>query len=127
MAASVKASQVGHSSQKSISKLSLASLVALGAGMLLIALTIVVVYVDTMFIARTTGRASLSVAVLFFSSFALPAIGVLGIGLGIAGLLRGGRRKALAWLSVAGNVVYFLLVCAVVALALLLEGYGSTP
>ena len=65
-----------------MSKFTLASLFALGAGVLLMALTVVLVYIDQMFIAGMTGRPgreSLSADVFFFSSCALPAMSILGI------------------------------------------------
>lgn len=88
------------------------------------------VCIDQMFIAGMTGRPhreSLTVHMLFFSSCALPAISIIGGGLGIAGLLYNGRGKKLVWLSIAGNTGVLFLVCTLLALALLFEGYGSTP
>ena len=64
---------------------------------------------------------------LSFSSYALPALSILGVGLGIAGLRYYDRGERLAWLSVAGNVVILLLVCTILVLSVLLEGYGATP
>ena len=96
----------------------------------MVALTVVVVCIDQMFIAGVTGRPhreSLTADVLFLSSFALPAISIIGVGLGIAGLLYNGRGKTLACLSVAGNAAIIFLVCAFMALAALFAGYGSTP
>ena len=113
-----------------MSRLSLASSFALGAGVLLMVLTIAVVFVDNMYIAGATGRPyreSLTADMLLLSSRALPTLSVLGIGLGISGLLRNGRAQRLAWLSVVGNVVVLLLVCAFLALFVLFEGYGATP
>lgn len=94
------------------------------------ALTIVLVAIDQMFIAGMTGRPhreSLTVNVVFFSSWALPAITITGGGLGIAALLYKGRGKRIVWLSIAGNAVVLFLFCACLVLAILFEGYGSTP
>ena len=69
-----------------------------------------------MYIARTTGRPyseSLTARVLMLSSIGLPALSLLGGGLGIGGLLKTGRREKFAWLSVVGNLLLLLLVCLV--------------
>ena len=97
--------------------------------MLLMALTITVVFVDLKYIAGATGRPyseSLTARVLLLSSIALPALSLLGGGLGLAGWLNG-RDEKLAWKSVAGNAAILLLVCSMWALAMLFEGYGATP
>ena len=112
------------------SKLTVASLFALGACMLLMALTVAIVLIDIKYIAGATGRPyreSLTARVLLLSSIAIPALSILGGGLGIAGLLNASRDKKLAWLSVAGNAAILLLVCSLWALAVSFEGYGSTP
>ena len=93
-------------------------------------LTIAIVFVDQTYIAGMTGRPhseSLTVDMLFFSAFALPAISIIRGGLGIAGLLFNDRGKKLVWVSIAGNAVVLVLVCAFLALARLFEGYGTTP
>ena len=94
------------------------------------ALTIAIVFIDQMYIAGATGRPhreSLTADVLFLSSCALPALSILGGGLGIAGLLYNRRGEKLAWLGVAGNAVVLLLVCTLLTLSILFEGYGATP
>ena len=113
-----------------MSKLSIASLIILGAGVLLTALTVAIVFIDNTYIAGATGRPyseSLTAVVLLFSSYALPALSILGGGLGIAGLLYFDRGDRLAWLSVVGNAVILVLVCTILVLTVLLEGYGATP
>lgn len=107
----------------------MASSFALGASALLLALTTVVVCIDFKYIAGATGRPyseSLTARALLLSSITLPALSLLGGGLGLAGWLNGQREK-LAWLSVVGNSAVFLFVCTLLALSYLLEGYGSTP
>ena len=130
MPISVETIQDTPADARRLPKLSIVSLLTLAIGVLVMASTLVVVFADNMFIAGTTGRPyreSLTVHVLSFSSYALPAISILGGTLGTAGLLSGGRGKTLAWLCVVGNAVIFLVVCSIVALAFLFEGYGSTP
>lgn len=126
----VKVKLAEGSGRKRISKLTIASLFALGTSLLLMALTIAIVFIDFRYIAGATGRPyreSLTAGVLFLSSRALPALSILGGGLGIASLLYAGRGEKLARLSVAGNAAILLLVCTVLILSLLFEGYGSTP
>ena len=115
---------------KRVSTLTIASFIALGKGLLLMALAIAIVLVDNMYIAGATGRPyreSLTARVLVLNSIALPTISILGGGMGIGGLLNTNRSKRLAWLSVLGNVAILLFVCGLWALSILFEGYGSTP